>query len=134
MSYEVKFRTRDQASVSIDNEKGEKLKALWFDENQRNTPVEIANNAYVIGDIKAIVHIADPPIVDPFQTRLPEGKQCRGEFSIQNEINKVIKDEYPGKWAKKIADKPYRESIRKKLRSQKGVMWCDAKAQECACS
>jgi len=144
MSYEVKFRTRDQASVTIDNEKGEKLKALWFDENQRNTPVEIAGNAYVIGDIKSITFTADPKIELPDfdQTALLEGKKCKAQYSINREILSMMKglggkvSEYNPKgkpWPKLATDPKWWQSMRDKLHAMPGVAWCDNKTGECAC-
>lgn len=65
---------------------------------------------------------------------LPAGPKCRGQFSIQNEINKMIKSDYPRDWAKRIRDKKFREELRQSLRQQAGVLWCDYKTEECACA
>lgn len=132
MSYEVKFRTRDMPGVVVDTKRGEKLKELWFDEDKRNTPIEISGSAYLIGDIKAITRIADPkPItIDWSQEALPSGKICNGEYSIQKEINNIAKDE--GDWGTLIRDKKWREKTRQKLLSMSDK-WCDFKTNSCAC-
>jgi fructose-specific phosphotransferase system component IIB len=75
---------------------------------------------------------ADLPAT-PVDHQLPLGKKCQGKFSIQREINQIIKHDYPKEWAKKVCDKSAREKIRRQLRSQSEVLWCDAKVGECAC-
>ena len=65
--------------------------------------------------------------------QVSSGKVCRGEKSIQREINNVIKQTYPNDWAKKIASKKGREAIRLKLLT-KNAEWCDAKERTCHCS
>jgi phage-related protein len=59
-----------------------------------------------------------------------EGK-CQGQYSIQAEINRIIKDSSPD-WAKKIQDLKYREAVRQKLRKT-NTDWCDYKSKTCAC-
>lgn len=59
--------------------------------------------------------------------------RCRAQYSIQSEINDIIKSDFPDDWAKRIQSKKFREAVRTKLRSQPGVLWCDSKANECAC-
>lgn len=133
MSYQIAFRGPDVPSIQVDNNRGEKVKALWFD-GKKDTPIDIDGNAYLVGDIKRITKTPDAPLIDPFglDRQLAAGPKCRGTFSIQREINNIIKSEGKG-WAKKIRDMKYREGIRKKLRSQKGVLWCDNRVEECAC-
>lgn len=59
--------------------------------------------------------------------------QCVGKFSIQNEINRIIKDQGGKDWAKKIQDTRYREKLRAELRRQAQVLWCDYRVKECHC-
>ena len=57
------------------------------------------------------------PNVDIFDNKqkLPEGPKCHGQYSIQNEINRIIRNEYDD-WPKKIRDTKLREEIRQRLR------------------
>lgn len=59
-------------------------------------------------------------------------EKCHGQFSIQHEINNIIKNEYPGDWTKRIRSEQFREAVRAKLR-QTNITWCDFRAGECAC-
>jgi len=131
MSYQVSFKSKDLPSILLDDQKGEKLKALWFNENQRNTPVEIEDDAYLIGDIKSIVKVSTPVDNDPLanQPRIDKNK-CHAQYSIQKEISNIARD-YPD-WAKKIKDKNWREDMRQQL-WQITEEWCDDKKGVCSC-
>jgi hypothetical protein len=63
---------------------------------------------------------------------LAAGKVCHAQYSIQNEINKISKDEGGKSWTKLIRDKKWRETTRLKLR-ESNVSWCDYKEGDCAC-
>lgn len=129
MSYQISFKGFNTPSITVSDDRGKKVKDLWFG-GQKNTPIDIDGNAYLVGDIKRIEHVADP---QPSRLALPEPDKCKGQFSIQREINNLIKDQYPKDWAKRIQSTKFREEIRKKLREQPGVLWCDYKANECVC-
>ena len=132
MSYQVKFRSKDLPSITLDDQKGEKLKALWFNENQRNTPVEIGDDAYLVGDIKSIVKVSAPVDYVPI-TKEPlriDSNKCHAQYSIQCEINNIAR-EYPD-WAKKIRDKRWREDMRQNL-WEITQEWCDDKKGTCNC-
>lgn len=134
MSYEIKFRSRDTPSITVSTERGARIKELWFDSENKSAPVDIDGNAYVLGDIKSIISMPDPPSPKPFeQGELIAGKVCTGQQSIQNEINLISKSDHPNNWAKLIRDTKWRETTRKKLREAKDVKWCDYRAGECAC-
>jgi hypothetical protein len=74
----------------------------------------------------------DSDIADYSKPAIPSGKVCRGEFSIQNEINNIAKASGQG-WAKRVMDKTWREKTRLKLRASTEE-WCDAKAGTCHCA
>lgn len=74
-----------------------------------------------------------PGFFDKPKTPLESGKRCRAQYSIQREINDIAKNEHPHDWAKYIKSTKWREATRLKLRQAKDVVWCDAKAGECAC-
>jgi len=133
MSYQINFRSRDIPAINVTTERGEKIKDLWFD-GKKDTPIDIDGDAYLVGDIKAIFQIPNPITYAPnFDSPvLPSGSVCKGQYSIQKDINQIIKDEGQG-WAKNIQDKTYRDKIRLQLRTLPGVKWCDHYAGECAC-
>lgn len=136
MSYQIKFRGRDIPDITIDNVKGERLWEMWFAGNQKDTPVDAGNNqAFLVGDIKRISKVPDPVIQIPNfdQLALDRGKKCVGTYSIQREINQIIKSTYPKNWAKRISDRATRDKVRDKLKSMPGVLWCDYKTGECGC-
>lgn len=73
--------------------------------------------------------------------RLQAKSSCRGQYSIQMEINLLAKkhgssvsDDNPdgAHWNKLIRDKDWREMMRQKL-LEEGGKWCDYKAGTCAC-
>lgn len=75
------------------------------------------------------------------QREIDAGKRCRGQYSIQLEINNIahteggaVSDLNPKgvKWSKLIKDKAWREMVRQQLRAT-GQQWCDYRADECAC-
>lgn len=134
MSYQISFKGRGDDDLVVSTERGEKLKVLVFD-GKKDTPVDIDGDMYLIGSIKSIVQVPDPApkIYEP--TRLIDDRKprCRGTNSIQLEINNIIKADGRD-WAKRINDKIYREQIRRQLVAQQpDVVWCDYKADTCAC-
>lgn len=133
MSYQISFRGRDEQSIIVDNEKGIKVKELWM--SGRSVPFEVNGNAYSTVSIKKIEQVADPKKVDWMDDRILSAeakKTCRGQYSIQNEINKIAKEEGGAKWAKLISDKKWREQTRMILR-QTSDEWCDYRENECYC-
>lgn len=138
MSYEIHFQ--DKTSVVVPTEKGEYLKEKLLASKQVMN-LEINGELYRSNQITSIKHAADPrPVADeshqiagPAPRPGEAGSGCRGERSIQNEINQIIKAEYPGSWAKRIGRPKVREAIRQKLR-EKDPNWCDSKAGTCVCN
>ncbi len=63
--------------------------------------------------------------------QLQASKPCRGQFSIQKEINDLAK-KYPD-WAKRINDKNWREAAYQKLLTT-DKQWCDYKTNTCSCN
>ena len=70
-------------------------------------------------------------MTDENTKRMEAAKRCRGQYSIQNEINKIAKGE-GATWGKLIQDKKWREETRQKL-LQTQAEWCDYKTSSCAC-
>lgn len=142
MSYDIKFKARDMLDITVSTERGEKIKALVFD-GQKDTPIDIDGDMYLIGDIKAVVRVPDPaPPKPPVQAALPSGPKCKGQYSIQleiikiaNEVSNKVSDDNPDglKRNKLLLSKSWKEQMRKKLRAMPGVQWCDGKAGECVC-
>ena len=110
MSYQIKFKSKEIPDITINNQKGDKLKQLWFNENLRYSPVEIAGSAYLLGDIKSIIKISD---LDDNIYKAIESHHCHGQYSIQNEINHIAKELKD--WSSKIRDKKWREETRQYL-------------------
>ncbi len=132
MSYQITFK--DRTSVIVSTSRGDKVKELWFND-KKDTPIDIDGNAYLIGSISKVESVADSTAHNSWADedhQLPAIKQCSSEFSIQNEINKIIRFEHPNQWAKLIQDTKYRDKLRIKLRRTSAV-WCDDRVGECAC-
>lgn len=131
MSYDITFKGGD--SINVSTERGLKVKELWFNGDSK-TPIDIDGDAYLVSDIKRIRQSADAKIQVPVFGVLAKGKEkCRGQFSIQSEINQIIKDEHPDDWAQKIQSETFRETIRQRLLTHKGIEWCDYRKGKCAC-
>lgn len=56
---------------------------------------------------------------------------CRGQYSIQKEINSLARAS-GADWPKKIRSEKWREAVRKKLRASTSE-WCDYREQICSC-
>lgn len=133
MSYTIKLRDGDTATLD-DNNAESLMQAL--SESKGTIMVELGDNMVRSSQILSISkdHFteADRNRDTRPAPQLIGGKECHGQFSIQREINNIIKDEGRG-WAVKIKNLHYREGIRKKLLKTTDVEWCDYKADLCAC-
>lgn len=131
MSYDIHLKGGDV--INVNTERGKKIWDMWFN-GQDKAKVDIDGNGYLIGDIKRMEQAPDPKHFDysPPETQIEAGRICQGKYSIQKEINNIIRSEGEG-WPKKIQDTKYRNKIREQLRATPGVMWCDYKANGCAC-
>lgn len=127
--------TWDDAVYTLDNVNAEKLIDAWT-EADKPFPVDIGGAAFSSSSIKSITpnHVteADLPKANDKLKQLQAGKRCRGQYSIQAEINKAAKELGGKDWAKLIQNKAWREKIRNQLRTTPAD-WCDYKAGECAC-
>jgi hypothetical protein len=134
MSYEITFKGVGLNSITVGNDRGDKIKSLILD-GKKDTPIDIDGDVYLIGNIKSVVSAPNPKIDIPEfpSDRLPQGKICHSTRSIQLEINNIARTDFPKTWAKKIQDNKWREAIRQQLR-ESGVEWCDSKANECICN
>lgn len=135
MSYRLVIRGGNDLTVS--DERGQKLKELKLSVNPPKD-IELNDDMYQLSQITSIIHIPGQdhvPLAERQQTNLlPGKKRCRGEFSIQKEINDMIKSDLPATWGKDIGDKTLREKYYRQLTALKGVLWCDYKKQECHCA
>jgi hypothetical protein len=57
---------------------------------------------------------------------------CRGQYSVQREVNRIARDEGGREWGKLIQGQIWRDTIRQQL-LQTGGGWCDYKTGKCAC-
>jgi hypothetical protein len=134
MSYRVTFR--DRTTALLENSKGEQLKKYLLS-NRPPVNIEINGELYRASEIisvkKAVATEDNIPVADWNTLRLPTGKKCHGQYSVQNEINKIAKNTY-GKvhWSKLIHDKKWRESIYQELLKTPDK-WCDYKKGTCYC-
>lgn len=131
MSYEITFKGLLSPSIIVNNDRGEKVKELWF-MGKKDTPIDIDGNGYLIGDIKRITQVADPEIKDPWANsnqQLEAGDVCRGQYSIAKEIMGIASRQK--NW-KLLQDKQWRKDQEARLRAT-GRKFCDARTGECAC-
>lgn len=143
MSYQITFK--DRSSITVSNERGEKIKELRFD-GKKDTPIDIDGNLYLVGSISKVEQVADPVIANPWanEKQLPlTTKPCRAQYSIQQTINRLAvkfgghQSEYNPegvKWSKLISDSDWRDMMRQVLlKKAPDAKWCDYKAGKCAC-
>jgi hypothetical protein len=132
----------DKTEITITNAQYEKLKPVLL--SGSNTMIVLGEMMIQANMVKMVkpggMTEADIPNFE--QKALEAGTRCRGEYSIQCEINniaqaesKTVSDLNPQglKWQKLIVDKTWREQVRQQLRAQQPEGWCDYKAGECAC-
>jgi len=132
-------KTFDNREYNIDSEDAMKLIEAWKDA-ERPFPVDLGGEAINSASIKTIepraVSELDTPELfrrqDEATKRLEAGTRCRGQYSIQKEINDIARQEGGRKWAKLIRDNKWREKTRLKL-GETPAYWCDYRAGECAC-
>ena len=135
MSYTVKFR--DKTEIMLSTERGERLKSI-LTQPKPPTMVEIEDKLTRVAEILSVEKVYEPELT-VHQPRnwgkvleLTGAKRCRGQHSIQNEINNIAKSEGDG-WQQRIQDKEWREATRLALRESNSEGWCDYKEEECAC-
>ncbi len=63
--------------------------------------------------------------------RLYSENYCKGQYSIQHEINNLARSSRED-WSKRITSQKWRQSVRLKLQTQTNE-WCDYKANTCYC-
>lgn len=132
MSYKVSFR--DKTSTTITTEDGDNLKLLLLAKNHPPN-IEINGELYRASEIISVKQavstqdIIPEDIIDP-NKRLAAKSRCRGQYSIQHEINKIAHSN--DNWGKLVRDKKWREDIRSKLLEQTD-QWCDSRTGSCAC-
>lgn len=131
MSYQINFKGKDGNWLVVGNEQGEKLKFAFAQGKQKMFSIE--NDVYMFNDIKSIIYLPEnkQPEFD-VEKFLTDGK-CYGKYSIQQQINSIIQNDYPKDWAKLIQDTAFREELRQQLREATSEGWCDYREKECAC-
>lgn len=127
--------TFDNNEYSIDEEDAKDLIEAWKG-SERSFPVDLGSATISSGSIKSItprrVTEADvPPQIIEGQKRVEAGTRCRGQYSIQNEINKIAKAS-DADWGKKIKSKEWRAKVRERLLETEAD-WCDYKTGTCHC-
>lgn len=135
MRYLAKFR--DKTEVSLTQEQGEKLQQVMMSAKPP-TVLDVDGKVTRFSEILSVEKDYDyrEPILQQPTTwaetlQLVGGKHCRGQKSIQNEINNIAKSEGDG-WQQRIQDKEWREATRLELRKLKDD-WCDYKEDQCSC-
>jgi hypothetical protein len=134
MSYTITIRGGE--TYSLDDTDGFDLKVKWL-EAKKPFPIELDDDTLMSSQIVKITKNrateADAIQIPDFDAPvLLQGNRCRGQYSIQREINRIAKDEGGRDWAKLVKDKSWRANTRKTLRGT-GALWCDYIAGECAC-
>lgn len=131
MAYEVQFK--DRTSTIIESIEGERLKQMLLTlKTPRN--IELNGEMYNTTQIVAVKHATMPTVDLPDWDKpvLPAGKTggCRGEKSLARELMRVASKR---KNFKLLADKKWRAE-QKAILVESGQKFCDASANECACS
>jgi hypothetical protein len=115
VSYTITLRNKQVYTLS--DQKAESLKELWATSKQ-SFVMELNGDTYKSSEIVSITKNkpteADIPNFD--NPPLPQGKMCRGEYSIQKEINNIARHDHPNDWPKYIKNKHWREQMRLQLR------------------
>ncbi|HVB24098.1 MAG TPA: hypothetical protein VNG51_19325 [Ktedonobacteraceae bacterium] len=144
MSYIVTLR--DGTTHRLDNENGLSLRDTW-ESAKHPFPARLGDGSVLSSQI---VSIAKEQLTQPDwltseviqeSKRIEAKDHCRGQYSIQKQINDIAHDEGghvtgPNpeglKWSKLIQDTAWREKVRSQLRGMNN-QWCDYRAGECAC-
>ena len=143
MSYIVKLR--DGTSYKLSDEDGTSLREHW-ESAKHPFPAELGEGTVLSTQIISIMR-EQKTEADWVPTNIDESRwveasnRCRGEYSIQSEINNIARFEGGKvselnprglKWQKLIKSTKWREMVRLRLRTQ-GQRWCDYRANECSC-
>ncbi len=128
MSYSIKLR--DNSVYTLEDIDGESLKNALITSN-KPFMVELNNDTVLSSQIISIKKNAvSEPEINTYD-QLPIGKKCRGQYSIQNEINNIARAEND-KWQELIINKNWRDEVRLKLWSLNDE-WCDYGKGTCFC-
>ncbi len=141
-----KIILRDGNSYSLGEKIGWELRDKW-EQAKRPFPVRIDDDTILSSQIVSIKRETlteadyNAPTIDE-QKRLEAKDRCRGQYSIQNEINHYalrlgskVSEFNPGgvKWSKLIQDLDWRDMIRELLLKKPDRIWCDYKTNTCNC-
>ncbi len=128
MSYTVKLR--DGAIYSLTDTDAQSLKNTLAN-SKTSFMAELGNDTILSSQIVSIKkNSVTEPDLDNYP-ELPSGGICRGQYSIQREINNIAQAE--GKhWPTLIIDKRWRESVRDNLWTLNNE-WCDYIKGTCFC-
>lgn len=143
MSYTVTLK--DGSKYNLDDKNGFDLRAQWLD-TSKPFKLELGNDAMESTQIRRIsrdqLSQAD---LQSRARRLPTGKQCRGQHSIQKKINEIAQrisrkrnviNPEGDPWQKLVKDMDWREMMRSTIlaNSKPDKKWCDNKTGACACN
>lgn len=141
MSFLVTFR--DKTGITVKNEDGEAIKELLLTNPKPAVNIEIAGDMWRSSEIVSVTKTEDPrPMSEAAEAWAnsasqmidqPKEPECRGEFSIQKEIHKLIVDEHRSNWPGAVQNKKLRAKYRNQLLAAQPDGWCDYKAGKCAC-
>lgn len=128
MSYNVNLK--DNRSYVLSDENGKDLQRKWMQSGKPFTAL-LGEDTVLSSLIRSIskVRVTEADRVKDGQ-RLLEG--CIGQYSIQQQVNNIIRERHQLDWKRKIQELKYREQIRAELRSETAE-WCDYRHGDCAC-
>lgn len=137
---------KDRTQIEITDDQAESLEATLID--GKADFLKINGELYSPRSIDRIVKskatqadIFEDPWADE-EHQIEAGRTCRGDRSIQREINDIAKSldrkqdaDNPDTlgWAKLITSTKWREGIRQKLLKADPDNWCDNKTGKCVC-
>jgi len=136
MSYSLVLKKTGEV-IGLDDDEGASLVETW-EQAKKPFVVRVGNDSFMSNEISRITKNKDDwltsDIIERADRQLSYGSKCRGRYSIQNQVNLIIRSDYPHDWAKKIQDKGFREQIRAALLKSQPDGWCDYKAGTCFCN
>jgi hypothetical protein len=129
MSYIVTMK--DKSEIILPDEAGAKLKDYWLS-LKRPTNIEILGDAFSSSLIASIkkdnIDLIKADLNQPALPAKPTHNCVLAGTSIQQAVQRVIKQKHPKDWSKYVKDMGYRNRIRLALREKyPNKSWCDSK-------
>ena len=121
---------KDRTEILVTPEQAEKLKDLLLDNDDGFVDInnQVMRKSRIVEIRSDGLKLDDVPQFDQIES----GQKCHGQYSIQNEINQIAKNEHPKEWSKLIRDPKWRNETYKHLKALSSE-WCDYKTNQCYC-